>query len=88
VERLRWSVALPCARADFFGAGDVFRFGAGAALTARTAWEPVAAEDAFLRGLVAGGRMEAAALAAPAFALCGETGFFDFINECRKTSLP
>jgi hypothetical protein len=56
--------------------------------------EPAAAERAFLRaflrGLDAGGGVEAAALAAPAFDLGGEPGFFDFINDgarevCHKS---
>jgi len=46
-----------------------------------TAAEAVAAEIAFLRGLAATGGLEAAALAAPAFALGGEPRFFDFICD-------
>jgi hypothetical protein len=46
-----------------------------------TTAEPETAESDFLRGLAAGGGVEAAAFAAPTFALGGEPGFFDFIND-------
>jgi len=60
--------------------------GAGASLTLSIAWEPAAAERAFLRGLIARDGVEAEALAAPAFALGGESVLFDFINDnLRKT---
>jgi hypothetical protein len=50
-------------------------------LAVGAAAEPVATESAFLRGLVAGGGVEAAVLAALALALGGESGFLDFIND-------
>jgi hypothetical protein len=51
-----------------------------------------AAEGAFLRDLAAAGGVEGAALAALAFALGGEPGFFDFINDgvreaCHKAGI-
>jgi len=66
----------------FWIAGTGSRFAAEPALAVTTAAEAVAAaEGAFLRDLVAGGAVEVAALAALAFALGGEPGFFDFIND-------
>jgi hypothetical protein len=50
-------------------------------LAVKPAAEAVAAESALLRGLAAGGWVEEAALAVLAFALGGESGFFDFIND-------
>jgi hypothetical protein len=57
-----------------------------------TAAEAAAVERAFLRGLDAGGVVVAAAWAAPAFALGGEPGFFDFISNgareaCHKAGI-
>jgi hypothetical protein len=64
--------------------------GAAEALILSTGWEPAAAERAFLPGLAAEGGVEAAVLAAPDFALSGESGFLDFINDdlsktCHQT---
>jgi hypothetical protein len=57
-------------------------FRAEAALSVTTAAEPVAAaEDAFLRDLVAGGRTEATVLAGLALDLGGGSGLLDFIKH-------